>query len=175
MTAFDLSNRISLQIPAADMEAILAALRTLQEKLKPHLIDLGTENRRLLPRMGAKAVDFVARTLSQARANPHLKPTFVDIDEFSRDLAAVGVLRELQQPLAQLTDMVNDSVLMSGSEAYAAALACYQSFKAAAKLNQPGAASVAADLAAYFAGRGGKHEPPVAPIGGQGAAPSSPN
>jgi len=147
------SNRISLDIPEADFQAILAAIQTLQEKLQPHLVDLDSEDRRALPKMGAKTVDFVDKTLSYARANPHLKPAFVDIDEFGRDLAAVDALRALQQPLSQIADMVDDSLLLSGSEAYAAALAYYQSVKAAARLGQPGAAVIADDLSGRFPGR----------------------
>jgi len=147
------SNRISLDIPEADMQAVLAAIQTLQEKLQPCLVDLDAEDRRALPKMGAKTVDFVSKTLSYARANPHLKPAFVDIDEYGRDLDAVEVLRKLQQPLSQIADMVDDSLLLSGSEAYAAALAYYQSVKAAAKLGQPGAAVISDDLSARFPGR----------------------
>jgi hypothetical protein len=156
MNANALSNRISLDIPADDMLAIQSALKTLQDKLQPHLVDLGPDERRKLPKMGAKTVDFVSKTLSYASTNPQLRPAFVDIDEFSRDLSAVGTLRALQQPLNQLADMVDDSLLLSGSEAYAAALACYQSIKSAARLNMPGAATIASDLAERFASQGPK-------------------
>jgi len=77
----------------------------------------------------------------------------VDVYEFGRDLAAVDALRALQQPLSQIADTVDDNLLLSGSEAYAAALAYYQSVKAAAKLGQPGAAVIADDLSGRFPGR----------------------
>ena len=55
--------------------------------------------------------------------------------------------------LSRIADRVDDSLLLSGSQAYAAALAYYQSVKAAAKLGQPGAAVIADDLSERFPGR----------------------
>ena len=148
------SNRISLNIPDADIQAIQGAIQVLQEKLQPHLVDLDAEGReRTLPKMGPRIVDFVSKALSYARAYPQFRPPFVDLDEFTRDLAAVGALRELQQPLSHIADMVDDSLLLSGSEAYGAALATYHAIKSAAKLHQPGAPVIANDLSNRFPGR----------------------
>jgi hypothetical protein len=171
MSANLLSNRISLNIPAADLQAIMAAVKTLQDKLLPHLVDLDADDRHALPKMGAKTIDFVTRTLGAVQAHPEFKPAFVDADEFARDLAAVGALRAIQQPLDQIADMVDDSLMLSGSEAYAAALACYQSIKSAARLGQPGAAMLAADLSARFSGRPTKVAAKLAGVGGLAAAP----
>jgi hypothetical protein len=154
--SMSLSNRISFAMPEEDMQAVLAALAVLQQKLVPNLIDLGVDDRRALPKMGAKSVDFVGKALKYARDNPELKPGFVDLDEFERDLSAVDALRALQRPLNKLADMVDDSVVLSGSEAYAAALSFYQATKNAARRGHPGAALIADDLAAQFLGRGGK-------------------
>ena len=164
MTASLISNRISFDIPDDDMHAIQAALQTLQDKLLPHLVDLNGDDRRAIPKMGAKTVDFVSKTFGYTQANLQLKPAFVDIDEFSRDLAAVGTLRALQQPLDQIATLVDSSLLLAGSEAYAAALACYHSFKAAAKLHMPGAGTIANDLSERFPGRPVKRETTPAPI-----------
>lgn len=153
MTANTINNRISLDIPDEDMQVIRSSVQALQEKLLPHLVDLNVGDRRKLPKMGAKTVDFVSKTLSYTRANTQMVPGFVDADEFNRDLAAVGILRELQQPLKQLADMVDDSLLLSGSEAYAAALACYHGFRLAAKMNMPGAETIYVDLSERFPGR----------------------
>lgn len=165
MTPTLLSNRISLDIPADDMVEIQAALKTLQDKLVPHLVDLGPGDRRGMLRMGAKSIDFVSKTFSYASANPQYRPSFVDVDEFARDLAAVGTLRELLQPLQQITDLVDDSLTLSGGEALAAALACYQAFKSAAKLNLPGAATIANDLSARFASHSTRTSVGSVPVG----------
>jgi hypothetical protein len=152
--ATDQSNRISLNIPAADMQDILAGLQAMLEKLRPHLVDLNVEERHALPKMGTRTVDFVGKALQYARDNPEFTPAFFDVDEFARDFAAVDTLRSLQRPLSQLADMVDDSLLLSGSEAYGSALSYYQSIKTAAKRGLPGAALIADDLGTQFQGRG---------------------
>ena len=50
--------------------------------------------------------------------------------------------------------MVDDSRNLASSEAYCATLGCYQSAKSAAKLNVPGAATIADDLASNLPSRG---------------------
>jgi hypothetical protein len=171
VTAQLISNRISLDIPDDDMQAVVAAIAVLEQKLVPHLVDLDPEDRRALPKMGPKTVDFVSATLDYVSADSSLKPAFVDLDEFTRDLAAVGALRKLQQPLGKIADMVEDSLLLSGSEAYTAALACYQGIKSAAKLNMPGAMVAAVDLADRFPRRAGRHGATLQPPQGPGPQP----
>jgi hypothetical protein len=149
-----INQRMSLNMPEAEAQAVRDAVKLLQDKLAPHLIDLGVEERRALPKMGDKTVAFVSKALEYAREHPGLGPSFVDVDEFGRDLAAIELLMGLQRPLAQLMDMVEDSLLQAGSEAYSAALAYYHSAKAAARLNVAGAAVIADDLAKSFPSRG---------------------
>ena len=96
----------------------------------------------------------MSKTLTYATTNPQFKPAFVDIDTFSHDVSAFGVLRSLQQPVSQLADMLDDSLALTGSDAMTAALAYYQSVKTANKLNVPGASTISEDLSTRFAGQG---------------------
>jgi hypothetical protein len=152
----------SFNIPDDDLQAVQAAVQVLQAKLMPHLVNIGTDEKRALAKMGSKSVDFVSKTLNYATTNPQFKPAFVDIDAFSQDVSAFGVLRSLQQPVSQLADMLDDSLAVAGSDAMNAALAYYQSIKTAHKLNVPGAATINDDLATRFAGQG-QRQPVKAP------------
>ena len=156
--------RNSVDIPYDDLQAIQAAVQTLQTRLIPHLVNIGPDEKRALAKMGSKSVDFVSATLNYATTNPQFKPAFVDIDTFSRDVTAFGLLRSLHQPVSQLADMLDDSLALTGSDAMTAALAYYQSVKTANKLNVPGAATITDDLAIRFAGQGPR---------GQGKAPTA--
>jgi hypothetical protein len=151
-----ISKRSSFDIPAADLQAVQAAVQTLQAKLVPHLVNIASDEKRALTKMGSKSVDFVSKSLTYANTNPQFKPAFVDIDDFSRDVSAFAVLRSLHQPVSQLADMLDDSLALTGSDAMTAALAYYQSVKAATKLNVPGAATITDDLAIRFAGQGAR-------------------
>ncbi len=117
-------------------------MQTLQARLVPYLVNIGPDEKRALAKMGSKSVDFVSRTLTYASTNPQFKPAFVDIDSFSSDVTAFGVLRSLHQPISQVADMLDDSLAIAGSDAMNAALACSQSVKTANKLNVPGAATI---------------------------------
>jgi hypothetical protein len=154
----------SFKIPDSDLQDVQAAVQTLQAKLVPYLVNISPDEKRGLTKMGSKSVDFVSKTLGYANTNPQFKPAFVDIDDFSSDVNAFGVLRSLQQPLSQVADMLDDSLALTGSDAMNAALAYYQSVKTANKLNLPGAATITDDLSTRFAGQG-----PRAP----GKAPSA--
>ncbi len=151
----DATNRISLSLPATDRDEILAAVKVLQDKLLPHLIDLDAQQRRDLPKMGDKTIAFVAKALDYARAHPALCPTYLDVAEFQKDIDAVQLLASLQRPLAQVVDVIDDSLLLAGSEAYAAALVFYHSVKGAARSKVQGANTIAEDLAQRFQGRPG--------------------
>ncbi|MFL6696601.1 MAG: hypothetical protein ACJ8GJ_05495 [Vitreoscilla sp.] len=151
-----IAKRNLFDIPAEDLQAVQAAVQTLQAKLVPHLVNIGPDEKRALVKMGSKSVDFVSKTLTYANTNPQFKPAFVDIDTFSSDVTAFGVLRSLHQPVSQLADMLDDSLALTGSDAMTAALAYYQSVKSANKLNVPGAATITDDLSTRFAGQGAR-------------------
>ncbi len=145
-------NRISLELPDADQQAIAAAIQVLQDKLMPHLIALAPEDRSSLPKMGDKSVAFVRKAASYARADAG-RPGYLDLDEMDRDIGAVEILSTFARPLAQITSNLDDSILAAGAEAYGAALTYYNAVKAAARSRVPGAQAIADDLGQRFAGR----------------------
>jgi hypothetical protein len=159
--------RILPSMPEADMQAVRDAVRILQDKLVPHLIDLGPEERRALPKMGDKTVAFVGKALVYAREHPDMCPSFLNIDEFGRGLTSVEMLLTLQRPLNQVVDMVEDSLLMAGSESLSAALAFYESAKAFAKRKVAGAATIADDLASSLPTRSAKSGAPKGEVNGR--------
>jgi hypothetical protein len=57
--------------------------------------------------------------------------------------------------------MVEDSLMLAGSEAYGAALACYQTIKGAARLNVPGAGTIAEELSQRFLMRSSRAQAPT--------------
>jgi hypothetical protein len=151
-----LSNRISFALTADELQAVRGAIKVLQDTLVPRLVALGPQDRRELPKMGDRTVSFVLKTMDHVKRNPSLRPAYLDLADFAEDMAAVDVLQSLQRPLTQISSLVDDSLTLAGSEAYTAALVCYQAIKGAAKMKLPGAEAVAEDLAQQFAGRGAR-------------------
>lgn len=147
---------ISLNIPAADLKDIQAAITTLTTKLGPHLITLSSIDRKEIPKMGDKTQAFVAKAREYATQNPDLVPGYLDLAAFEIDWKAVEVLTSLQRQLAPLADNLSDSLALSGSEAYQAALIFYRSVKLAARAGVPNAKTLEADLSNRFPGGSAK-------------------
>jgi hypothetical protein len=144
-------NRISLKIPQETLTEVQNAIKVLQVKLLPLLITLSVEERSTLTKMGDKNAMFIRKCKEYMDQNPGLTPQFIDLKEMQVDLDAVEVLRTLSNPVAQISSAIDDSMMLSGSEAYIAALAFYHNVKGADRMNVPGAKTIYEELKKQFA------------------------
>lgn len=141
-------NRISASLSVADREAVMSAIATIREKL-PFLIDLTTQERRSLPKLGDKSRAFVSKSLEVATQNPDFLPRSFDLDEMRQDVELFEALYPILLSLTQLQELVDDTVMEVGSEAYAAGLVVYNYAKASGK--GAGLDSVVDDMGRRFA------------------------
>jgi hypothetical protein len=149
-------NRVSIQIPLADLTKVLEAIKVAEQLLKPYLISLSPDERKELPKMSDKTTPFVEKALEYAESNPEFAPPYMNVPELKIDLNAVYDLTKIFRAIAQLYDNISDTTMLSGSEAYVAALTYYNSIKQAAKLNVPGAKPIQEDLKKRFEKSKGK-------------------
>jgi hypothetical protein len=155
-----MENRVSITISTETIANITKAITSIGQNLSA-LINLSAEDRQALPKMGDKSMAFVNKTLEYARQNPKVVPSFLDLAEFEKDVAAVTDLKKILIPLQQLVEKLDDTTLQAGSEAYTAALVFYTAIKGAARAGEPGMKTVYDDLQARFPGRG-KNSAPIA-------------
>jgi hypothetical protein len=146
-------NLVTVNIADTDHAEITAAIETLRTKLLPHLKAINGTEKHDLPKMGEKTYSFVVKALEHCEQNPELAPQFLDLPEFSRDVAAVEKLRAFNAPLTQIVDQLTDTITMAGSDAYAAALMFYNTVKTAKKSNVSKAGTIYDDLSVRFSGR----------------------
>jgi len=146
------TNQVAVEIPEADLVAVKDAIQILNEKLLPHLKNLSADDRRVIPKMGDKTFAFVSKAHAHMLGNPNLVPPYVEIEEIRTDLEAVQTLKQVYGPLRQITDLLDDTILLSGSEAYVAALAFYNYVKGAGKSGVPGTDLIYGDLKKRFPG-----------------------
>lgn len=125
-------NRISTTLSQADQQAVLAAVQTIREKL-PFLIDLTPDERRSLPKVGDSGRGFVTQALTVATQNEDILPRSFDVEEMRKDVALLDSLQPVLTSLAQLCELVEDTYIAVGSEAYTAALLVYQYARSAGK------------------------------------------
>jgi hypothetical protein len=149
-------NRVSAVLSEADRQAVLSAIETIRQKL-PFLIDLSPEERRTLPKMGDRSRNFVSQALEVATQNEDILPRNFDVEEMHKDVALLASLAPIRLSLTQLQELIEDTYMAIGSEAYTAALIVYQFARASGK----GAAldDVVDSLGKRFARKSGTTKP----------------
>ncbi len=115
---------ISATLTQLDRDAVMDAVATIKAKL-PFLIDLTADDRKALPKMGDKSRAFVSKALEVATQNPDFLPRSFDLEEMRKDVQLFEAMYPILVALTQLQELVDDTCLAAGSEAYAAALQVY--------------------------------------------------
>lgn len=152
------SNRISLNLPAEDVEQVKQLFSQIGQILAPHLINLTPDERIQLPKMGDKSIPFVTKGLEYLRIPGTPAPSYVNGEELEIDLNAFETIRQIRQVAQPIIDMLDDTMLLCGSEAYVPVLAFYNYLQGAAKMNVPGAKTIYEDLSTRFPRRHSKKE-----------------
>ena len=145
-----MENRISIEIPPADLQAIKAALQQVQSLLEPYVIALTPEQRKTIPKMSDGTEPFVEKVMDYAANNAEFLPPFVNPAELQKDWNATMGLLPLLRMTQQIQDTMSDTAMLAGSEAYVGALSYYNSVKQAAKVNPPDAKDIYEDLTKRF-------------------------
>ena len=128
-------NLVSLDLGAADVLAIDAALDTL-EKLFAGFVELTPEQRHKLTKMGDRSEAFCRQTLMVLAQNKQMIPPGFDLDEAQSDLLTFDTLRPRIQRLRGLLSKGEDTEMALGSDVMRASYDGY----ALAKLFGQGAA-----------------------------------
>ena len=158
-----MTNRVDATLLETDREAALAAIATIRQKL-PFLIDLTADERHSMIKLGDKSRAFVSKALEVAIQNRSSLPQSFNLDEMRRDVQLFEDLQPVMMAVNVLQDLIEDTFMQAGSEAYAAALAVYSYVK----VSRTGdALEVAADdLGRRFArkARAAEPNPSISPI-----------
>ncbi len=154
---------ISTTLSEADMQAIKAAIKTIQQNL-PFLITLTVEERRKLFKMGDKSLAFVNNSLSAAQSNQNILPPSFNVEALVQDTQLAASLTEILILLRQLTEQVDDMLMAVGSEAMTSSLTIYDYVKTAAK-KTPGLKMLAEQLGDRF--KASRTQSPKAAVGPQ--------
>jgi hypothetical protein len=164
MASSIISNRISEILAPEVLQTAAADIESLQSGLGKQLVSLGTTDRRSLPHLSDTNEAFLLKALAYARSNPEFLPSYIDVDEFQKDVDVVMNLRPLRRSLRQFLQMMDDTSDLAGSEALMVALLFYAAVKAAAKAGVANAVTIAADMGTQFAAqsRPRKTTPPPA-------------
>lgn len=141
-----MDNKVSIQIPSADLKAIQDAIKVLQDKLGPYLISLTQDERRGLTKMGEASRPFAEKVMEYVVTNPEFLPPFSDVAEMQKDWKAIGELGPVFNALNQLESNLDDTLMEAGSEVMEQANMYYNSVKSAVRASIPNAKPIYDDL-----------------------------
>ena len=139
---------ISATLSTTTRDEVLVNINAIKAQL-PFLIDLTSDERRGLSKMGDKSSAFVTKALEVATQNPDFLPRSFSVEEMRKDVELMQMLQPILMVINQLQDLVEDTYMQVGSEAYTAALNVYTYAK-----NSPSGTAlegVAEDLGRRFA------------------------
>jgi len=149
-------NRISLNLPDEVVTGVKQHFADAADMVSSSLINLSPDESKVLPKMGDKSYSFVTKALEYMKLPGTPMPPYVNGEELEIDLKAYDTLRQILQTIVPLVDRLNDTMTLSGSEAYIAVLSFYNYIKWAAKAGVPGAQTIYDDLSTRFPGRPAK-------------------
>jgi hypothetical protein len=139
---------ISATVSDADVQAIKAAVATIQQKL-PFLVTLTLAERKSVYKTGPNSLSFVENALQAAQNNPNILPKTFDVVEFGSDVDLFAVMTDINTTVAQLASEIDDTRMAVGSEAMKEATQVYNYVKTAAATT-PGLKPLADQLGQRF-------------------------
>lgn len=152
------SNQISILLPVEKMEEAKQLYSQANAIIAPYLVSLTNDQKAGLPKMGERSIPFVTKGAEYLSIPTTPAPPYIEPAELNVDLNAYETLRQIRQVVAPTLEMLDDTMLLCGSEAYVAVLAFYNYLKGAAKMNVPGAKTIYEDLSSRFPGRTAKKD-----------------
>ena len=169
MSSSVIANRISKTFDPEMLQTALTIIAQLLAGIGAECISLGSTDRRTLTHLNDSNETFLFKVEAYMGSNPEFIPTYLEKDEFAKDVRVVMDLRPLRRSLRQLLEMMDDTSDLAGSEALMAALLYYAAVKAAAKAGVPSAVTIYEDLRTQFAAQS-RPRKPVAQAGEPAAA-----
>lgn len=141
-----INNKISLDITSAQKTAVNEAKDALANATKDFAIQVDKEEVKALSKLGDGRIPFVEKVSQYAVTDPQFLPPFADVPEFNMDFKTFKDVTEIVRPLQQIIDNLQNSRMVSGSEAFHFARNYYLSVQYHAKMGVPGAQTIYEEL-----------------------------
>lgn len=120
------------KISAVMEDKVINDVNTKVDEIKsmlPFLLDLTPEERKALPKLGDKSLMFVTKALDLVKKDFSFMPGNFDIGEMEKDINLFAQMLRIRTEIGKLYEIIDDTVLEIGSEAYSAALVIYDNAK----------------------------------------------
>jgi len=132
------SNRIDVVMTETSLQEAKAKLIAFETSL-PFLTGLSPQERMALPKINVSNKVFVEDSVMHIENTPGVLPAYVDVSKLKNDLILFKQLDELLSVSRRITEKLEDTMMLAGSEAFVMSLAAYRLFAAASIAGIPGA------------------------------------
>lgn len=143
-------NRISITVTNAQKTNVTQMVADIALETRNLQVPMSKAEIKPLPKIADGRIPFVEKVAQYAVSNPEFLPPFANVPEFQTDFKAFKDLREIVRPMRQVLDGLENSMYVSGSEAYEFARDYYKMVKHAAEMGVPGAQTIYDDLRVLF-------------------------
>lgn len=145
-------NRIDIDIPDELDQQIHAHIDGLYSGLLVLLKTASTEQRKELFKLGEKNAPFLNKSVEYANQHADLVPVFLSLALLNRSVSSNARLAGYQRRLRPLMTALDDSVMLTGSDALQGAMMFYHNVKLLAANGVAKAKAIYDDLAVRFPG-----------------------
>ena len=144
-----MSNYISANLSPDDQKRALELIAELR-KIFSFGIKLNNSTKRGMPMLDDGRRPFAAKALQYGGSEPKIVAPYTDLKELKVDLDLYDALGPVEMEALSFTEMISDTRMAAGSDAYVTALAIYKSAKGALKSGVPGTQSIVDELSKLF-------------------------
>jgi hypothetical protein len=153
-------NLFNAEIPADVTSKVLANIKESHDLLKPYLTPLTKEDRRGLPKMGTRTMEFVYKVFEYVQSHPQFIPIGITHADMDIDRKGREEISRIMMATTSFHEELEDTFMKVGSEFYKSALEYFDTVKRAADRNVPGAKAIVDDVSVYFK-KGARAEDPA--------------
>jgi hypothetical protein len=122
-------NLAQTQFTSEQRTIVMNAIATIRENL-PFLVDLTAEQRKALLKMGDGSRGFVSKAQELVQQNSDFLPRSMDVEQMLRNAELWEEMEGMLLAIDQLQELMDDTYVALGSQAYSDALTIYQYAKA---------------------------------------------
>lgn len=137
-------------IPQTLLDEVIGLIEEVNNKLSGELCSLTSTSKRRMPILGKTSYKFVSQALQYGQAQKTLMTGMVDMDAMNDAVRMEQSLRAIENQLTPLLDLINDTAILAGSEAYSGALSVYRTLQMGARIGIPQTRSMANTLKERF-------------------------
>ncbi len=119
-----MQNRIDASLSTEDKNKILQFIQDIQAKL-PFLVDLSAAEIASLSKMGDRGQSFVQDAITLAEQDDSFLPRSFDVAAMRKDVDLLQALPPIMTAVSRLKELLDDTYILAGSDAFAAALDVY--------------------------------------------------